>query len=232
MHIDRDSGSITKSDVRLARFAMWTVVALQIGLSNHFAAGLRWVAPAIEAALLIPLTGLSVRFQRVASTVKSHKERETVARYRRPMMVLSTAVLIVVSVATAIALLALIRALVAGQMQNGRELLRDGGNIWLTNVIAFALWYWVIDRGVPSMAHTPDMETEFIFPHTSPGTVRSGMPPEFIDYLYLSFTASTAFSPTDTLPVTLRMKLLMMLESLISLLTLLLVTARAVNILA
>jgi uncharacterized membrane protein len=65
-----------------------------------------------------------------------------------------------------------------------------------------------------------------------PGSVGAGVPPGFVDYLYLSFTTSTALSPTDTLPLTNRMKLLMMLEAMISLLTIALVFARAVNILA
>jgi uncharacterized membrane protein len=223
---------LLKSDLWLTSLAVWTVVALQVGLSNEFPAGLRWMAPAIEAALLIPLTVLTVRSQIIAVRAQSDEERATVARYRRLTVIVGTILLVIVSLAIATALVALIGALVAGKMQNGRTLLLDGVNIWSTNVIAFALWYWEVDRGAPWMGHTRRKPTEFIFAHASPGTVRTGMAPDFIDYLYLSFTTSTAFSPTDTLPVTHRMKLLMMLESVISLLTLALVTARAVNILA
>lgn len=119
--------------------------------------------------------------------------------------------------------------------RRGRVLLLDALNIWATNVIGFAFWYWELDRGGPSMDrtihHTP---SEFLFPQMQ---IASDHPaasqhPEFADYLFLSFNTCTAFSPTDTLPLTARMKLLMMLEALISLLTIALVAARAVNILA
>jgi uncharacterized membrane protein len=221
---------LPKADLWLASLAVWAVVALQVGLSNEFAAGLRWMAPSIEAALLIPLTVVTVRSQIVAVSAHSDEEWARVARYHRLTAIIGTLLLVIVSLSVAIALVAVIRALVAGRMQNGRSLLLDAVNIWSTNVIAFALWYWEIDRGAPWMGHTRK-PTEFIFAHANPGTVRTGMPPDFIDYLYLSFTASTAFSPTDTLPVTSRMKLLMLLQSVISLLTLVLVAARAVNIL-
>lgn len=114
---------------------------------------------------------------------------------------------------------------------SGQSLLLDAINIWATNVIAFALWYWSIDRGGAASKGLMDVdEDDFLFPqmtiaayeHWSPG---------FTDYLYLSFTNATAFSPTDTMPLSERAKLLMMAKSGISLLTLALVAARAVNIL-
>jgi hypothetical protein len=140
----------------------------------------------------------------------------------------------VISLANARSLLLLLRALLAGATPNGRTLLLDALNIWATNVIVFSLWYWMLDRGGPS----PDKRdhrgaSEFQFPQPpSAGTAVAELKPGFVDYLFLSYCTSTAFSPTDTLPLTARMKLLMMLEATVSLLTLALVAARAVNILA
>src|SRR5262249_36200015 len=104
-----------------------------------------------------------------------------------------------------------------------------------TNVIVFSLWYWGFDRGGPWIDERDHRgRPEFLFPEMTlpPGTVGADRKPIYVDYLFLSFNTSTAFSPTDTMPLTPRMKLLMMFEAMISLLTLALVAARAVNILA
>jgi uncharacterized membrane protein len=142
---------------------------------------------------------------------------------------------VLISLANARALLLLLGALLAGKTQNGRTLLLDALNIWATNVIVFSLWYWALDRGGPWVGQRDHRgPSEFIFPHmTLPAeTVGADARPSYVDYLFLSFNTSTAFSPTDTMPLTARMKLLMMLEAIVSLLTLALVAARAVNILA
>ena len=142
--------------------------------------------------------------------------------------------LAVISLANGRSLLLLLRALLAGATDNGRALLLDATNIWATNVIVFSIWYWALDRGGPSLGEGDHQgPSEFIFPQmTQAETVAADMKPGYVDYLCLSFCTSTAFSPTDTMPLTTRMKLLMMLESIVSLLTLALVAARAVNILA
>ena len=114
-------------------------------------------------------------------------------------------------------------------------LLLDALNIWATNVIVFALWFWSIDHGGPATRGLVETEKcDFLYPQMTIGEPREPCTwsPGFIDYLYLSFTNATAFSPTDTLPLSGRAKLLMMTESAISLLTIALVAARAVNILA
>ena len=141
----------------------------------------------------------------------------------------------IISLANARSLVLLLRALLSGESYNGRALLLDALNIWATNVIVFSLWYWELDRGGPSIDRSDHRGAhEFLFPQMTlpPGTVGADANPGYIDYLFLSFNTSTAFSPTDTMPLTVRMKLLMMLEATISLLTLALVAARAVNILA
>jgi uncharacterized membrane protein len=101
--------------------------------------------------------------------------------------------------------------------------------IWLTNVLVFALWYWELDRGGPGRRSASSGGGAFRFPQQQAQAV--AWTPGFVDYLYLSFTNATALSPTDTVPLSAWAKLLMMLQALISLLTLVLVAAHAVNVL-
>jgi hypothetical protein len=104
--------------------------------------------------------------------------------------------------------------------------------IWLTNVIVFGLWYWDLDRGGPATRlHENHRRPDFLFPQMSTPGSGPNWTPDFLDYLYTSFTNATAFSPTDTMPLTAWAKLLMMVQSLASLLTVALVVSRAVNIL-
>jgi uncharacterized membrane protein len=112
-------------------------------------------------------------------------------------------------------------------------LLRNGGAIWLTNVIVFALWYWEMDRGGPvARACGTRAHTDFLFAQmTAPEFVPRDWEPAFLDYFYLSFTNATAFSPTDTLPLSRWAKVTMMFQSAVSLVTVALVVARAVNVL-
>ena len=106
-------------------------------------------------------------------------------------------------------------------------------NLWATNVIAFALWYWSIDRGGPA-GMGDDETSDFLFPQMAQHAASLGKDwsPGFVDYLFVSFTNAAAFSPTDTLPLTQRAKLLMMVQAGISIITLAIVASRAVNILA
>ncbi len=112
-------------------------------------------------------------------------------------------------------------------------LLASGGAIWLSNVIAFGLWYWDLDRGgAAARARGSGHQPAFVFPEmTNPGYVRPGWYPKFLDYLHLSFTTATAFSPTDVSAIKPWAKLTMMAEEAISLLVAILVVSRAVNIL-
>ena len=112
-------------------------------------------------------------------------------------------------------------------------LLASGGVIWLTNVIAFGLWYWDLDRGgAAARARGPGRQPAFVFPEmTNARYVGADWYPKFIDYLHLSFTAATAFSPTDVSAIRSWAKLMMMAEEAISLVVAILVVSRAVNIL-
>jgi len=129
----------------------------------------------------------------------------------------------------------LIRHLVAGDKVTARALLGAGAAIWFTNVIAFAMWYWELDRGGPARRAqgTADAPPDFVYPQmTSPELSPRGWAPAFVDYFYLSFTNATAFSPTDTMPMSRWAKLMMMVQSGISLVVVGLVIARAVNVLS
>jgi hypothetical protein len=112
-------------------------------------------------------------------------------------------------------------------------LLGIGGDVWLTNILVFAIWYWEFDRGGPgARARAIRPHPDFVFPQmTSPQLAHHDWEPRFVDYLYVSYTNAAAFSPTDTLPFTAWPKLAMALQSLVSLGTAALVIARAVNIL-
>ena len=112
-------------------------------------------------------------------------------------------------------------------------LLATGANIWTTNVIIFALWYWELDRGGPAARSAGiDPHPDFLFPQMADTSGAFGdWEPQFTDYGYVAFTNAAAFSPTDTMPLSRWAKLAMMLQSAISLVTAALVIARAVNIL-
>jgi len=137
-----------------------------------------------------------------------------------------------VSLANAMLLLAVVASLVRGDEKSGAQLLLKAITVWGTNVIAFGLWYWAFDRGGPVRRLRPDPPPpDFQFPQMeNPQLAAPGWQPELIDYIYVSFTNSIAFSPTDAMPLSRWAKLLMLSESAISSLTVLLVAARAVNI--
>ncbi len=128
--------------------------------------------------------------------------------------------------------LTVIASLVSGHETSGSHLLLKGATVWLTNVIVFGLWFWLFDRGGPASRLDPDPPPpDFQYPQMeNPELAAPGWRPHFIDYMYVSFTNSIAFSPTDTMPLSRWAKLLMLLESALSALVILLVAARAVNI--
>jgi uncharacterized membrane protein len=179
----------------------------------------RWLTPILEMALLLPLS--------LGAPRRHHNE----PKWARMAAV---ALIAVVNLSNVISLGLLVDGLLHGSKTSGSPLFFAAINIWLTNVIVFALWYWELDRGGPDERSSPQhREPDFLFPQMStPGCAPQGWRPHFIDYLYVSFTNATAFSPTDTMPLTRWAKLLMLVQSLASLLTIAMVAARAVNILS
>jgi uncharacterized membrane protein len=112
-------------------------------------------------------------------------------------------------------------------------LLGRGAALWVTNVVVFSLWFWEVDRGgAAERAAGSKIPPSFGFPEEAmPELVPDGWIPRYPDYLFLSFTNATAFSPTDTLPLRIWAKMTMIVESVISLITAILVIARAINVL-
>jgi hypothetical protein len=139
----------------------------------------------------------------------------------------------VVSVANALLLLAVVGSLVSGVQETGGQLMGEAIAVWSTNVIAFGLWFWAFDRGGPVRRLRPNPPPpDFQFPQMeNPGLAAPGWSPHLLDYIYVSFTNSIAFSPTDAMPLSRGAKMLMLCESALSALTVVLVAARAVNIL-
>lgn len=179
-----------------------------------------WLVPiGPETALLIPLA-----WQRPRRRLEQMGHRRTVA----------LALLAVIGLTNALFLVALIASLVGGQEKSGAQLLLKAVAIWSTNVIAFGLLYWAFDRGGPVRRLRPHQPPpDFQFPQMeNPELANPGWYPRLVDYIYLSFTNSIAFSPTDAMPLTGRAKLMMLAEAGVSAVTVLLVAARAVNIFA
>jgi len=154
----------------------------------------------------------------------------------RPWLHNLTSVLIgLISVANADAAVRLVVGIidVSGFTQNAKVLLASGAAIWLSNIIAFALWFWNLDRGGPAARAAGTGTTPaLIFPEMlHPQHVEADWSPTFVDYFHFSFATATAFSPTDVSAIKPWAKLMLMAESAISLVVGILVVARAVNIL-
>lgn len=233
MQSERPVSHVQAVDFWLARASILIVAALQLSVINDFSLGPRWLAPLLEILLLVPLSVATAWNQGRARKASTESHWHVVTKHRR---LIRRAALILTALVTIMnfgALAELVRALLSGKSATGTALLLDPLNIWATNVIAFALWFWSIDRGGPSMRGLArERACDFLFPQASASADPKSFSPGFVDYLFLSFTTATAFSPTDTLPLSQRAKLLMMAEASVSLLTLALVAARAVNILS
>jgi fermentation-respiration switch protein FrsA (DUF1100 family) len=201
-----------------ARLAVVFALGLYLLLPDRLVPGPRFVVPVLEGVVLVAISILVPHRTTIAAPA------------RRGLAILLIGL---VTVANIINLALLVSELLKGHVQNGRELIVSSVAIWLTNVIVFGVWYWELDRGGPYERHQPShREPDFLFPQMStPGAGRPQWAPSFVDYLYVSLTNATAFSPTDTMPLTTLAKSLMGLQAVASLLTVAVVAARAVNIL-
>ena len=202
-----------------AATAVMVAVATQIRLPQELAPQPRWLPIVVELALFVAVCA--------ANPTRINRE-SSVLRW------LGLTLTMVLSLVTAVSAVLLVYRLVAvHQKLVASHLLLSGGAVWVTNVIVFALWYWETDRGGPAARAMGHREhPDFLFPQmTMPELTGHEWEPVFVDYVYLSFTNSTAFSPTDTMPLARWAKIAMLLQSTISLVTVGLVVARAVNIL-
>lgn len=204
------------------RWTAATATALAIGLQLLLPPDMtlqaRYVLPGVEFALLLVLFASDpARMSRESAWLRA----------------LGLSLSGLVGVSNGIAVVLLVDSLAHGRETNALELLRSGGEVWLINMLAFALFYWELDRGGPAArAAARKDRPDFLFPQMqSPDMADPDWEPHFVDYLYLAFTNSTAFSPTDVLPLLRWAKLLMMLQAGISVVIVAFVVARAVNVL-
>ena len=220
-------------DFWLARGAVVVIVAMQLAVSSRLTLGPRWLAPTMEIALLLPLSIATAWTHNQVRRVTDDRHWQGIYRLRRSVRWLAVVLTGLVSVANLGSLFLLVRAMIGGHAGSGPTLLIDAVNIWSTNIIAFALWFWNIDRGGPATQGLLEKQrADFLFSNMLPGPeTRADWSPGFLDYLYLSFTNATALSPADTLPLSQRAKMLMMMEACVSLVTIAVVAGRAVNIL-
>lgn len=204
----------------LAGVAVMAVVVLVAILPGRISLYPAWVPYALGAAMIVPMVG---------AVITAGKGRwEAIER-------ITTVLFFVIVAGGAFPLLFnLVRAMATRANEiTGLELLTSSIGLWVNNVLAFSLLYWQLDRGGPGARENLEkVKPDWQFPQTScPDDVPAGWQPTFVDYLFLGYSTATAFSPTDALPLTSRAKLLMMLESAISLITIVVVASRAINVL-
>jgi hypothetical protein len=193
-------------------------ILLDLSLSEKLTVGPNWLLPSLEGLALLGLTSASPHPRMRLSPLRRH---------------LALALIGLVSAANSVSLVLLCDLLLRGHPTDGRRLIASGMVLWVTNVLLFGVWFWELDRGGPVARAQPESDVpDFLFVQmTEPRFAPAGWAPGLIDYLYTSFTNATAFSPTDTMPLTPMAKLLMTVQSLTALVTIGLVVARAVNIL-
>jgi uncharacterized membrane protein len=195
-------------------------IALQVAVPDKLVlVSPSWIFPAAQGVLLIVL-------------VTANPQR--IDRQSTIMRMLSLVLAAMLSLANGYSVATLAVGITRGTMgRQPGQLLITGGVIWLTNVVAFALWYWEFDRSGPvARALNLKRYPDFQFPQmTSPEMAPPDWEPAFFDYLYVAFTNATAFSPTDVMPLSRWAKAAMTVQSLISIVTVALVVSRAVNIL-
>jgi hypothetical protein len=192
-----------------AQLAILVAIGLHIALPGRVTVIPDWIVPAAEGVLLVALV--------VASRRESPRRR-----------LLGGGLIGLVVAANAVTLGALVNYLLDHSRANGNSLLLSGVDIYVTGILIFAVLFWELDRGGPEDRQG---RVHFFFPSMDPATGLHGWQPRFVDYLYLSFTNSTAFSPTDAMPLTRQAKAAMMVEAVGALCTAAVVLARAVGLL-
>jgi uncharacterized membrane protein len=180
-----------------------------------------WTFPVIELALLAVLM------------IRDPGRIDARGRGSRRATIALIAVMTIATVGGVIVLIVDILDTHLDQIVDANALLGRGAALWVTNVITFSFWFWIFDRAGPGeRAARSGVSPSFAFPEdATPELVPDGWQPRYHDYLYLAFTNATAFSPTDTLPLQAWAKMMMLAESVISLVTAIMVIARAINVL-
>lgn len=197
-----------------AFIAMLAASGVYLAMPEPLSLGPSWMLLGIVTLLLI------------AITVSHKREKFDVAR------VLTLVANGLITLAMIVSLVFLIQG-IPKHTEAPKDLLRSASMLWIANVLVFALWYWKLDAGGPMGRDNKadGLNSSFLFPQMLEREFDPLWTPHFMDYLFLSFNTSTAFSPTDTAVLSRWAKLGMMLQSLISLSIVILLAARAVNIL-
>jgi uncharacterized membrane protein len=201
-----------------AQVTILGAIALQLTLPSRLTVGPTWLIPVFESVLLFGMF------------LATPRQLEHEHRVRRRAALGLTAF---VSAANIVSLGLLTHYLLHHNVSNGQRLIISGVVIWLTNFLILGLWYWELDRGGPGKrAAGNDRAPDFLFPQMSDDAIEPrNWRPKFIDYLYVSLTNAAAFSPTDTMPLTPMAKIVMGIQSIVSLVTIGLIVSRAINIL-
>jgi hypothetical protein len=200
-----------------AELAVVAAIVLYVVLPNRLIVGPRWLLPVLEVLLIIPLA---------ISRRVGPREADPIWR------ALSITVIALINLANIISVALLVDRVLHNQPAKGTQLMYSGIAIWVTNFIVFGLWFWELDRGGPTARSIgQEREPDFLFPEMIYSDLGPrNWQPGFFDYLYTGFTNATAFSPTVATPVSISAKWLMMLESSVSLVTVLVILSRAVGI--
>jgi hypothetical protein len=231
MSASRESLGVRHEPRWHASVAVLLALILYITLPPRLTIGPTWVPPLLVLAILVPL-----------SIVSPRRHLET-----RKMRFWSILLIAIVNFFNATSVVLLINGFfhppAKAATPSAAVLLEHGMQVWLTNILVFALWFWELDGGGPdARAHAraaTDLENaDFLFPQMQVSMVSGAemkcidalWKPNFFDYLYVAFTNATAFSPTDTMPLSGWAKFLMLVEALISLITIAIVLARAVSL--
>ncbi len=176
----------------------------------------RWLPLLLDGILVLPLI-----YSLITHRHLSHRLTRTLG-----FLLASIATLAVVA-----SIVLLLATLPTRASKDSISLVRDAAILWISNILVFGLWYWELDGGGPLKRHKANHKAiDFMFPQQVDGDT-NGWAPHFIDYVFLAFNTATAFSPTDTPPLSRPAKVLMMVESLISLIIVAGIAARAINIL-
>lgn len=203
-----------------AQLVILAAILLDLSLSRKVAViKPAWVLPVLEGTVVIALILASPH----------PRLRHNPLRRRLSLVVIG-----IVSAANSVSLVLLCEGLLRHHAENGPALLGSGVVLWATNVLLFGVWYWLLDRGGPMARaddHCPNLPDFLFVQMTQPDYATPNWKPRLVDYLYTSFTNATAFSPTDTMPLSPTAKWMMAGQSLTALVTVGLVVARAVNIL-
>ncbi len=200
-----------------ASLALVVCVLLYVVLPNRLVVGPRWILPVLIALPLLPLS---------ATKHRHPNESQWVRR-------LTIFLIGVITVANVTSMALLVHHLLNANVSQGRSLIYSAVAVWLTNVIVYGLWFWEMDRGGPHLrAGVDTLLPDLQFPQMeNPQLAAPNWRPRFFDYLYTSFANGTSFAPADAMPLSLRAKALFASESIVSLVTIAVVAARAVNIL-